>query len=453
MTDDVRKGDLLAGKYRVERTLGRGGMGIVYLAKHVELDKHVAVKLMLPEATKSEESVARFVREARAAAKILSQHVVRVSDVGMHEGTRPYMAMEYLQGSDLHQLLAERKRLPLADTAEYLLQALEALAEAHALGIVHRDLKPENLFVTQRPHDTPIVKVLDFGISKIASGELLPASPLTNVSALVGSPLYMSPEQMKASKDVDQRADIWALGIILHELLTGEVPFKGETLPELCAVIVLEADPPRARDWVPELPAAIDDVIARCLARNVEARFADAAELACALAPFAPERARVSVDRITAVLSASPRFGSKSGVATPSPASEARRTSTSWVDSAPRGLKRRGTLALIPALGLVALGLAVLFARHSDQAPAERANASSPSPTATPSPDPTAQLPQPPVTTAPPAPSSAGPVPGLEPSASAAGSVIPSGSKRRPPSPLQAPTNQSRGLSEFGGRR
>jgi eukaryotic-like serine/threonine-protein kinase len=144
---EVREGDLLAGKYRVVRTIGQGGMGVVYLAMHVELDQHVAVKLMLPEATKSADAVTRFMREARAAAKIKSQHVVRVHDVGVLESTRPYMAMEYLQGWDLQRLLAERKRLPLAEVAEYLLQALEALAEAHALGIVHRDLKPGNLFV------------------------------------------------------------------------------------------------------------------------------------------------------------------------------------------------------------------------------------------------------------------------------------------------------------------
>ncbi|HWP04282.1 MAG TPA: protein kinase [Polyangiaceae bacterium] len=302
MTEEIREGELLAGKYRVERELGQGGMGVVYLAKHIELDEYVALKLMRPEAAKSGEAVARFMREARSAAKIKSQHVVRVMDVGVLDGSRPFMAMEYLNGADLQQILAQRKRLPLDETAEYLLQALEALSEAHAHGITHRDLKPGNLFVIRRPDDSPVVKVLDFGISKVRPDALSPSSPLTQVSALVGSPLYMSPEQMKASRDVDQRADIWALGVILHELLTGEVPFKGESLPELCAVIVLESEPPRARNLVPELPDAIDQVIARCLARKVEERFANAAELARALAPFAPIRARVSVDRIAAVL-------------------------------------------------------------------------------------------------------------------------------------------------------
>jgi predicted Ser/Thr protein kinase len=302
MTEEIREGQLLAGKYRVERTLGQGGMGVVYLARHIELDELVAVKLMLPHAAKSGEAVARFMREARSAAKIKSQHVVRVSDVGVLEGSRPYMAMEYLVGADLQQILAQRKRLPLEETAEYVLQALEALSEAHAHGITHRDLKPGNLFVTHRVDDTPVVKVLDFGISKVTTNELSPSNPLTQVSALVGSPLYMSPEQMKASRDVDHRADIWALGVIIHELLTGEVPFKGDSLPELCAVIVLEGAPPRARNFVPELPDAIDQVIARCLARKLEERFANAAELARALAPFAPIRARVSVDRIAAVL-------------------------------------------------------------------------------------------------------------------------------------------------------
>jgi len=453
MTDEVREGDLLAGKYRVERMLRQGGMGVVYLAKHVELDQLVAVKLLLSEAAKSAETVTRFVREARAAAKIQSQHVVRVTDVGTLENNRPYLAMEYLLGSDLQELLVERKRLPLAETAEYLLQALEALAEAHALGIVHRDIKPGNLFVTREPDGTPFVKVLDFGLSKIQSGNLSPSSPLTQVSELVGSPFYMSPEQMKASKDVDHRADIWALGVILYELLTGEVPFKGETVPELCAVIVLEAAPPRARDLVPDLPAGIDEVIARCLARDVAARYANVAELAQALAPFAPARARLSVERIAAALGPSALSGSGTG-STLAPASESSRTSTSWGNSATRVLTRRGTLALVPALGLVALGVVALVARHSAKAPAESASASAGAapPTVTVSPAAAAPLAPPLSTTTLAAPSGALAVPAVKPGASAAGSVAPSVSRPKTPRAPRAPATSPRGLSDFGGR-
>ena len=375
---EVREGDLLAGKYRVERTIGQGGMGVVYLAMHVELDQHVAVKLMLPETAKSADAVTRFMREARAAAKIKSQHVVRVHDVGVLDGTRPYMAMEYLRGSDLHKLLTERKRLPVAEVAEYLLQALEALAEAHAAGIVHRDLKPGNLFVTRRPDDTPIVKVLDFGISKIQASALSPSNPLTQVSALVGSPLYMSPEQMKASRDIDQRADIWALGIILHELLTGEVPFKGESLPELCAVIVLEADPPRARDLVPELPPAIDEVIARCLSRKLEERYANAAELARALVPFAHERARVSVDRIAGVLGPA---GSVRGttLAQSAPRAPESASGAAWSGTTADRRGRRGTLVLAAAGAVLALaGIAAFALRGGSPAAATVVPATSP---------------------------------------------------------------------------
>ena len=454
MTEEVREGDLLAGKYQVVSTLGRGGMGVVYLAKHLELDQHVAIKLMLPEAAKSKAAVERFMREARAAAKIRSQHVVRVTDVGTLEGTRPFMAMEHLQGSDLHQLLTERKRLPLAETAEYLLQALEALAEAHALGIVHRDLKPGNLFVTRRPDDTPVVKVLDFGISKIMAASLSPSNPLTQVSALVGSPLYMSPEQMKASRNIDPRADIWALGIILYELLTGDVPFKGESLPELCAVIVLEGDPPRARDVVPELPAGIDEVIARCLARQVDRRFANAIELARALVPFAPERARVSVDRIAGVLApAGNRRGApftESGQRAPESASGA-----TWSGSATenRGRGRRNAIVagvVLGALGLI--GVAALALRGGPTPVAVPAPPAAPPEPERAQPTPAANPPAAPVVPAP-RPSAATRAPAGSPATSASAAAKAQGA---PASTVRAPKKAPPPAVDphpFGGRR
>jgi eukaryotic-like serine/threonine-protein kinase len=292
----------VAGRYLVEGVIGRGAMGIVLGAKDQQTGKSVAVKVMLPAAARSEDAVARFMREARSASQLESEHVVRVSEVGKLHGEQPYMVMERLHGSDLRAELDQRGRLPLEEAADYLLQALEALAKAHAAGIVHRDLKPGNLFLTQAPDGSRVVKVLDFGISKVITGVRAPSDPLTHAQALLGSPLYMSPEQMKSAKNLDGRSDLWSMGVILYEFLTGEVPFQGDSLPEVCAQIVLDGETPRARDHVPELPAAIDGVIARCLARKLAERYATAAELAEALAPFASKEARRSVERIAKTL-------------------------------------------------------------------------------------------------------------------------------------------------------
>ena len=231
-------GDVLAGKYRVERVLGSGGMGVVVAAMHLTLQERVALKFLLPEGAKKEETVTRFLREARAAAKIKSEHVARVSDVGTLESGAPYLVMEYLDGSDLSALLRRDGPLPPRDAVEYVLQACEALAEAHAVGIVHRDLKPANLFLARHAGGAPRIKVLDFGISKLTARDpsMPPDDPsMTRTRAWLGSPLYMSPEQMRSARDVDTRTDIWALGVILYELLSGKPPFDGETFPELCA--------------------------------------------------------------------------------------------------------------------------------------------------------------------------------------------------------------------------
>ncbi len=257
---EVSPGDLLAGKYRIERVLGQGGMGVVVSAIHEALEERVALKFLLPEALSNKEAVARFTREARAAVKIRSEHVARVSDVGTLESGSPYMVMEYLQGSDLSQYLERSGPLPIEEALEYVLQACEALAEAHSLGIIHRDLKPANLFRTVRPDGTPAVKLLDFGISKVTAAD----QSMTQTSSMMGSPLYMAPEQMTSAKHVDARADVWALGIILHELLTAQVPFGGETVPELCAKILTQPPPP-LRHMRPDAPAALERVILHCL--------------------------------------------------------------------------------------------------------------------------------------------------------------------------------------------
>jgi eukaryotic-like serine/threonine-protein kinase len=298
----LAEGTMLADKYRVEKVLGRGGMGVVVAATHVELDQRVALKFLLPEAMESMEVVERFAREARAAVKIESEHVARVIDVGKLENGLPYMVMEYLNGRDLAALLDDRGKLSIEDTLDFVLQACEAIAQAHALGIIHRDLKPANLFVTTRPDGTTSIKVLDFGISKVSLTGASPAEmSLTQTAAIMGSPTYMSPEQMRASRDVDPRADIWALGVILYELLTGQPPFVGATMPELCASIL--KDPPEPiRSTRPDVPAVVEAAILRCLEKNPAARFANVAELTGALVDFAPKRARLSAERTARIL-------------------------------------------------------------------------------------------------------------------------------------------------------
>jgi serine/threonine protein kinase len=198
MFTGVREGELLAGKYRVERVLGEGGMGVVVAARHVELDERVALKFLLPGTLGQPDAVARFLREARAAARIRSEHVARVTDVGTLETGVPYMVMEFLEGADLSRILREHGPLPIEDAVDYVVQTCEAIADAHALGIIHRDLKPANLMLVTRSDGGSCVKVLDFGISKV-SGPGQDAMAMTSTSTILGSPIYMSPEQMTSS--------------------------------------------------------------------------------------------------------------------------------------------------------------------------------------------------------------------------------------------------------------
>ena len=244
-----RPGDIVDGKYVIESLIGQGGMGAVFKAKHRVTGGVRAVKVMLAEAN-NPEAKTRFINEARAASGIQNEHVVRVDDVGEELGYA-FMVLELLTGEDLAQIL-DREKMPMPPhlAVTYVVQALRGVAEAHALGIVHRDLKPSNLFLTSRSDGAKIVKVLDFGISKASNASGLNQSPsaLTSTKAMLGSPLYMSPEQLRSSKSVDQRADIWAIGVILFELLTLSLPFMGDNLGELFAAI-LETDPtpPRVR--------------------------------------------------------------------------------------------------------------------------------------------------------------------------------------------------------------
>ncbi len=278
----VRPGDLLAGKYRVERVLGVGGMGVVVAARHEQLEQSVAIKFIREEALATTDAAERFLREARAAVKLKSEHVAKVLDVGKLDSGAPYMVMELLEGSDLADVLATRGAMSVEMAAWLVLQACEAVAEAHACGIVHRDLKPQNLFLTQTVGGAPKLKVLDFGVSKAIGRTSEGMGALTATRTMLGSPLYMAPEQMRSSRDVDARIDVWALGVVLFELLTRRWPFEADTMPELCLKVVSE--PPLSLATLrPDVPAEFLAVVARCLEKDPNARFANAAELATAL--------------------------------------------------------------------------------------------------------------------------------------------------------------------------
>ncbi|WP_437595904.1 serine/threonine-protein kinase [Sorangium sp. So ce590] len=299
----VSEGDVLAEKYQVERVLGEGGMGVVVAARHLLLGERVAIKFLLPQALSRPELVARFLREGQAAARIRSEHVTRVYDVGKLAGGEPYLVMEYLEGIDLKALLRDRGPLPVELACDYLLQACEALAEAHALGIIHRDLKPGNLFLSQRADGSPLIKVIDFGISKMALAAETTApevSDMTQTSTMLGSPLYMAPEQMVSSKTVDARADVWSMGAILVQLLTGATPFHGESVMEIYDRI-LEGPPP-LRGLRADVPERLEWAVHRCLQRNPAERFGNIAALAAELARFAPPHAQHLAERAARVL-------------------------------------------------------------------------------------------------------------------------------------------------------
>ncbi len=296
-----KPGEILSGKYKIEKIIGKGGMGAVLSAHHELLGERIAIKFLLGEIAQNPEAVARFNNEAKNAFKIQSEHVCRIMDVGNERGM-PFMVMEFLNGEDLSQLLEKRGALPVEDAVDYVLQALEAIAQAHAFGIVHRDLKPANLFLHRRQDGSTIVKVLDFGIAKANTlGDAGGNHNLTSTKSMLGSPLYMSPEQLRSAKNVDARADIWALGVILYELLTGTVPFNGETLGELF-IAILEQPPPPVSHKRPDVPQVLSDAVMRCLQRQIETRFANVAELAQAIATCAPARSFTSVERVTQAL-------------------------------------------------------------------------------------------------------------------------------------------------------
>ncbi len=288
----VQQGELLLGKYRVEAVLGRGGMGIVVKARHIGLDEEVAIKLLRDDVAIDDETIHRFLREAQAAVKLKSEHVCRITDVGKFDDGKPYMIMEFLEGADIGRMIETHGSLHPSLAIDLVIQACDALAEAHAYGIVHRDVKPANLFVTFRPDGTAILKVLDFGISKSPSGLDL---SLTQTSSMLGTPAYMSPEQMRSARKVDARTDIWSLGSVLYEAIEGHLPFTAESFSEMCVMVAVDPPIPMVRT-----PPELQRIILRCLAKSPDQRYPSVADLAADLAQHSrePHNTKLLVDRM-----------------------------------------------------------------------------------------------------------------------------------------------------------
>jgi serine/threonine protein kinase len=464
----VQPGEVIADRYRVERVIGVGGMGIVLAARHLQLDHLVAIKLLLPEVVDNTEAVSRFLREARAAVRIQNEHVARVTDVGTLPTGAPYMVMEYLEGTDLAALVRSNGPLPIEDAVDFLLQACEAVAEAHSLGIVHRDLKPGNLFLVRRADGSRVVKVLDFGISK-TTGIGGAGAPMTNTAVMMGTPLYMSPEQLSSARDVDARADIWSLGIILFELLTGRLPFAGDTIPQLC-VAIMHAPPTRMSSLRPDVPAGLDAIVARCVEKTRQLRYGSVADFSRALLEFAPARSGVSVERVTHILEHSqkvspvlptaPGSASTAGVRqetvlvpedfsglTPAPAV---RTDPAWGRTSPakkRTARRNVTLALVATgvIGVVLAAAALLRPASpvTSASPGTLPSTSASSPLASPDPVETPPPTTAEVTEVPPAPTAPAPV--LSTSPQPPGPRFPKGPRpaARPPATRTQPLNKA----------
>lgn len=342
-------GATIDSKYRVERVLGQGGMGVVVAARHLRLGQLVAIKFPLSTTRLRDDSVERLLREARATMRIRSEHVAKVHDVGLHETAGPYLVMEYLVGRDLGTVLVQDGPVPAGLAVQYILQVCEALAEAHAKGIVHRDIKPSNLFLSRRTDGDPHIKVIDFGLAKTHHDE--DQVSLTKSGAMLGSPLFMAPEQMRGSAEVDARADIWALGATLHALLTGEPPFPGRNLLDVHERIKL--GPPKLTTARPEVGTDIEAAMLGCLSVAPSERHATVADFAEALALAAPIHVSGSARRIRRILQSTGAEASLDGddrkgqpvgfahVRDQAQATTAGGLSASWRDESARGMRTR----------------------------------------------------------------------------------------------------------------
>jgi eukaryotic-like serine/threonine-protein kinase len=301
----LQRGDIIADKYRVEQEIGRGGMGVVVAATHLDLDQRVAIKVLQKSAAYNQDAMARFLREARAAAKIRSEHVARVMDVGKLSDGLTYIVMEFLDGSDLADVLVKDGPMRITTAADYVLQACEGIAAAHAAGIIHRDIKPANLFLARQPGRTNVVKILDFGVSKFSRNAIIASDgSATQTGQVFGSPIYMSPEQLDSTIPIDGRTDIWALGIVLYELLAGKPPFYGKSSANIMTSIM--RDPaPKLRAIRADVPEALEEVVMRCLEKDRDQRFSTVIDLAEAIAPFCGKGADDTVNRIYQILAES----------------------------------------------------------------------------------------------------------------------------------------------------
>ncbi|MFO0553367.1 MAG: serine/threonine-protein kinase [Polyangiaceae bacterium] len=355
MDSPVRVGEVVGGRYQVTRIIGRGGMGVVVEARRPDLNHRVALKVMHLKHLENHEAVVRFTKEGHAAAAVRGEHTVRLLDAGEHQGA-PFLVMELLEGRDLDVVLADGP-LPLDVAADYILQACEGMAEVHAHGMVHRDLKPSNLFLTQRADQSALVKILDFGIAKGVAASDPSLLVQTQTLIAMGTPLYMSPEQIRSSREVDARADVWSLGAIFYELVAGRPAFGGNTVTHITAQ-VLEAEPRPLTSLFPGLPPAVDAVVTGALAKNADARFVDVAALATALEPFAGGRSAGTAARCARILAGSMR----ADLATSPPvardgSAEDGAHGTMRFD---RGRRRRIMRVAIAVLGVLALLLTAL---------------------------------------------------------------------------------------------
>ncbi|AUX40020.1 protein kinase [Sorangium cellulosum] len=369
MIAPVVDGDVIAGKYRVDGMLGKGAMGMVVAADHLFLPQRVAIKLLLGDGEQNPGLVQRFFREARAVVRLKNEHVVRVLDFGQLDSGVPYIVMEFLEGEDLAQMLRVRHQLGVAEAADYILQACVGMAEAHVAGIVHRDLKPANLFLATGPGGSQLIKVLDFGISKELPGSESSGVSLTQTRELLGSPIYMPPEQMRSARSVDARSDVWALGAILYRLLTGRPPFEGNLLPEL-VLQVASTDPPPPSALRREIPPGLEAVILRCLQKDPAQRPPTVADLALALAPFAPPGGQERAERAARILATPSVTSSRPTLPAAAPAHDPGSSAAGPVESlrpttrvlsrtfAPPG-SRRGARVAFGAAATTAVALAI----------------------------------------------------------------------------------------------
>ena len=367
-------GEVIDGKYRIERMLGEGGMGAVAKATHLILRSAVALKFMNPQFTTFPGAVDRFINEGIASKRIRSAHVVPVDDVGKLPSGAPYLVMPCLEGMDLADLLARdgTPGLPTSRAVHFTLQILRGLQSAHAAGIIHRDMKPSNCFVVKHEGEADFVRILDFGISKVREPG---SASLTQTNSALGTPLYMSPEQARSPRDVDGRSDLYSVGVILYELLTGHTPFFSES-GEFTEILfkLFTADPPPVKSTRPDLPDGLAEAVHRALTREPGDRFANAAAMAEALAPFADERSKDLVARIRA-------FKPEQALSMPPPAD---------AGELPPSMVAFSQLDARPATDVMVRGPATDVMRHApgtalmENAPGRRPAGSSPDARATP---------------------------------------------------------------------